>query len=376
MMLIKIKKTAEDYQKLPITETVIAVPAFFDDTQRGAVKEAAKLADLHALRISSDSTLAAIAHRLDMTVDDTRFVVFNVDDTLSIHVLEVDMGVFEYLSGAHDIPLPSSERTEEKLEFGYPIGTMDIPQAFPWSDTNTLIADMFERSIPYLERALKETNTSMEDITKLLVVGNSVHIPKFRPMLETYFRLNVSNIKDPQDSIVVGATIVARTLLGQSENGCGWLIEVNLLSLGIEAADGTMAKIMPRYSVIPSRKTQTFTTATDNQSSVFIKIFEGERALTKDNVFLGQFELSIPQAPRNMTHIEVQFEVDANSRLRVVACELSSGRCNGININEDINTRHDVETIDQMVREAEEQRTEDMLLLQLLQPIRALNGRL
>jgi heat shock protein 5 len=375
MMLIKIKQTVEAYQDHLVTDAVITVPAHFNDAQRVAVQTAGRLADLNVARLSNEPTAAAIAHKFD-TSPETQFLVYILDDTLSIHLSEVDDGIYEILASANDVALASSACLLGSTHCQFSMGTSDFPQSFFTIDTEALAADMFEKTLPPLKRILQEAKTSKENIEKLLVVGSSQHIPRLRPMIEAYLGLTASNMTDPLDAIVIGAAMQAEILSGPDQNLCDLRIDVNPLSLGVEISGGVMEKIILRNTPVPTLRTQNFMTAMDNQTTVLVKIFQGERSLTKDNFFIGQFELSISPGPRGMRRIKVDFEIDANNRLYVKACDLSPGGvCKSIIMNDDLLSWHEVDIYDQVVREAEERLMEDRSILQLLKPSRVLHGR-
>jgi len=410
MILQKLKQAAEDYLGESVTEAVITVPAYFDDSQRQATKDAGRIAGLNILRIINEPTAAALAYGLDKKKEEKIAVYDLGGGTFDISILEIGEGVIEvkatngdtYLGGDDfDIRImdwlidefkkqegidlrkdrmalqrlkEAAERAKIELssametEINLPFITADAggPKHLLLKLTRArfeqLVDDLIQKSFEPCKKALSDAGLSTSQIDEVILVGGQTRTPKVQSSVQEFFKKEPNKTVNPDEVVAIGAAIQAAIIKGEVKEVL--LLDVTPLSLGIETLGGVFTKIIERNTTIPTKKSQIFTTAADNQTAVTIKVYQGEREMAADNKLLGVFELvGIPPAPRGIPQIEVTFDIDANGILHVSAKDLATGKEQSIRITASSGLTE--EEIKKMVREAEAHAEEDRRKKQL-----------
>ncbi|KAI9024742.1 78 kDa glucose-regulated protein precursor [Hyaloraphidium curvatum] len=422
MVLGKMKEVAEAYLGKKVTHAVVTVPAYFNDAQRQATKDAGTIAGLTVARIINEPTAAAIAYGLDKKGGEKNVLVFDLGGgTFDVSLLSIEDGVFEVLATAGDTHLggedfdqrvidhfvkqfkkkTNKDPTKDQRAMGklkreaekakravssQMSARVEIESFFDGEDFSETLTrakfeelnlDLFKRTIKPVEQVMKDSGVGKHEIHDVVLVGGSTRIPKVVQLLEDFFNgKKASKGINPDEAVAYGAAVQGGILAGEDKENLGGvvLLDVCPLTLGIETTGGVMAKIIPRNTQIPTKKSQIFSTAVDNQPTVLIQVFEGERPLTKDNHLLGKFELTgLPPAPRGVPQIEVTFEIDVNGILRVTAQDKGTGKSESIQIKND-KGRLTEEEIERMVKEAEMFAEEDKLVKERIESKNALEN--
>ena len=422
MVLTKMKEIAENVLGQKVTHAVITVPAYFNDAQRQATKDAGAISGLKVLRIINEPTAAAIAYGLDKKIGEQVILVFDLGGgTFDVSLLTIDNGIFEVEATSGDTHLGGedfdqrilqhfiklikkkyhkdiskdkramsklkgevekakrdlSSVVQTKIEIENLVEGVDFKETLTRARFEELCSDLFKKTLKPVEMVLKDADRKRSEIQEIVLVGGSTRIPKIQQLIKDFFNGKEPNRGiNPDEAVAYGAAVQGGILSGENDEEINdiLLIDVAPLTLGIETVGGVMTAIVSKGTHIPAKKSQTFTTYQDNQEKVTIKIYEGERAMTKDNHNLGTFDLEgIPKAPRGVPQIQVTFDLDENNILHVSAEDTNSGSSESITISND-QGRLTPEEIEQMIKDAEKFAEEDKLIKQKIDARNALDN--